>query len=54
MLELGYSSKLNAEWPFLQMLHKEGRSSADDFLRKHRRDIGRTSSVNLDTLLEQV
>jgi NTE family protein len=54
MLELGYSSKLNAEWPFLQMLHTEGRRSADDFLRKHRRDLGRASSVNLDTLLEQV
>jgi NTE family protein len=54
MLELGYSSKLNAEWPFLQMLHTEGRRSANDFLRKHRRDLGRASSVNLDTLLEQV
>ncbi len=54
MLELGYSSKLNAEWPFLQMLHQEGRNSADDFLRKHRRDLGKTSSVNLETLLEQV
>ena len=54
MLELGYSSKLNAEWPFLEMLHSEGRRSADDFLRKHRRDLGRASSVNLDTLLEQV
>lgn len=54
MLELGYSSKLNAEWPFLQMLHKEGRSSAEEFLRKHRSDLGRRSSVNLETLLEQV
>ena len=54
MLELGYSSKLNAEWPFLEMLHRKGRSSADEFLRKHRRDLGRTSSVNLETLLEQV
>jgi NTE family protein len=54
MLELGYSSKLNAEWPFLQMLHQEGRNSADDFLRNHRRDLGKTSSVNLETLLEQV
>ncbi len=54
MLELGYSSKLNAEWPFLQMLHREGRNSADEFLRNHRRDLGQTSSVNLETLLEQV
>lgn len=54
MLKLGYSSKLNAEWPFLEMLHQEGRNSADEFLRKHRRDLGRASSVNLETLLEQV
>lgn len=54
MIKLGYSSKLNAEWPFLRMLHEEGRKSADEFLRKHRRDLGRTSSVNLETLLEQV
>jgi NTE family protein len=54
MLELGYSSKLNAEWPFLEMLHREGRNAADEFLHKHRRDLGRTSSVNLETLLEQV
>jgi NTE family protein len=52
MLELGYSSKLNAEWPFLEMLHREGRNAADEFLHKHRRDLGRTSSVNLETLLE--
>lgn len=54
MLDLGYSSKLNAEWPFLTMLHQEGRNSADEFLKMHRGDLGRTSSVNLETLLEQV
>lgn len=54
MLKLGYSSKLNAEWPFLEMLRQEGRSSADDFLLEHRKDLGRRSSVNLETLLEQV
>lgn len=53
MLELGYSSKLNAEWPFLEMLHREGRRSADEFLRDHLKDLGRRSSVNLETLLEQ-
>jgi len=54
MLKLGYSSKLNAEWPFLEMLHQEGRRSAEDFLCEHRKDLGRRSSVNLETLLEQV
>jgi NTE family protein len=54
MINLGYSSKLNAEWPFLHMLHQEGRRAADEFLRTHRNDLGRRSSVNLETLLEQV
>lgn len=54
MVNLGYSSKLNAEWGFLEMLRNEGRRAADEFLKKHRRDLGRKSSVNLDTLLEQV
>jgi NTE family protein len=54
MINLGYSSKLNAEWGFLEMLRDEGRRAAGEFLKKHRRDLGRKSSVNLDTLLEQV
>jgi NTE family protein len=54
MINLGYSSKLNAEWGFLEMLRDEGRRAADEFLKKHRRDLGRKSSVNLDALLEQV
>ncbi|BBF93845.1 patatin-like phospholipase family protein [Blastochloris tepida] len=54
MASLGYSSKLNAEWEFLSMLHEEGRRSADDFLEKDGDKIGVTSSVNLDVLLEGV
>lgn len=54
MIKLGYSSKLNAEWSFLEMLRDEGRRAGDEFLKKHRRDLGRKSSVNLDALLEQV
>ena len=33
MDELGYSSKLNAEWDFLTMLRDEGRAAADAFGR---------------------
>ena len=32
MVELGYSSKLNAEWDFLCMLRDDGREAADSFL----------------------
>ena len=54
MTELGYSSKLNAEWEFLLMLRDEGRRCTEEFLKAHAQDIGRRSSFELDTLLEQV
>jgi NTE family protein len=54
MTDLGYSSKLNAEWGFLCMLRDEGRRSAEAFLKDHREDLGHRSSYDLDTLLEQV
>lgn len=47
MTELGYSSKLNAEWDFLTMLHDEGRRSAEAFYRAHRDEIGKRSSLDL-------
>jgi NTE family protein len=52
MLDLGYSSKLNAEWAFLTMLRDRGRSAADEFLAAHRNDLGRRCSLELDSLLE--
>ena len=54
MSSLGYSSKLNAEWDFVSMLHGEGRKSADAFLQAHGRDIGVKSTLDLAPLLEQV
>jgi NTE family protein len=54
MVDLGYSSKLNAEWAFLTMLRDEGRKSADAFLAAHADDLGRISSHDLDMLLEGV
>jgi NTE family protein len=54
MAELGYSSKLNAEWDFLRMLRDEGRRAADAFLRAHGDELGRRSRVDLDRLLEGV
>ncbi|MEI2416454.1 patatin-like phospholipase family protein [Orrella sp. JC864] len=51
---LGYSSKLNAEWAFLCMLRDEGRRSADAFLKAHRQDIGKRSTLDLDTYLEGI
>jgi NTE family protein len=52
MLELGYSSKLNAAWPFLTMLRDRGRAAANEFLAAHSDDLGKRSSLELDSLLE--
>jgi len=54
MAELGYSSKLNAEWEFLSMLREEGRKSADAFLAQHADDLGKRSTLDIDQLLKEV
>jgi NTE family protein len=52
--ELGYSSKLNAEWEFLCMLRNEGRRSAEAFLASHAADLGTRSTLDLDPLIASV
>jgi NTE family protein len=54
MVELGYSSKLNAEWDFLTMLRDRGRAAATAFLAEHGDDLGKRSTLDLDILLEGV
>lgn len=54
MVELGYSSKLNAEWEFLTMLRDEGRKAAEAFYRQHRDAVGRRSTLDLDSFLDGV
>jgi len=54
MAELGYSSKLNAEWEFLTMLRAEGRQSAEAFYRAHKDQLGKTSTLDLDELTQGV
>jgi NTE family protein len=54
MVELGYSSKLNAEWEFFCMLRDEGRRCAESFLQSHIEDLGRRSTFDLDSLLDNV
>jgi len=54
MTELGYSSKLNAEWSFLTMLRDEGRRAAEVFLTEQGDAIGVRCSLDLDALLEGV
>jgi NTE family protein len=54
MVTLGYSSKLNAEWAFLDMLRQEGRKSAEAFLAEHADAIGKRSTLDFDKLLDGV
>jgi NTE family protein len=54
MTELDASSKMIAEWDFFCLLRDEGRRSAQAFLERHADDLGRRSTVDLDTLLEGV
>jgi NTE family protein len=53
LAEFGASSKLNAEWEFLEMLKVEGRKSAADFLTRHSADLGRKSSDDFDALVAE-
>jgi NTE family protein len=53
LAELGASSKLNAEWDFIAMLHEEGRNAAQRFIAEHGDDVGRRSTADLDVLLAE-
>jgi NTE family protein len=50
MNELGASSKLNAEWDFLTMLHDEGRRAATEFGDKHADDIGVRATFDFEAI----
>ena len=51
MTDIGYSSKLNAEWAFLLFLRDEGRRSTEHFLQAHGHDLGRRPTLDLEALL---
>lgn len=53
LAELGASSKLNAEWAFIEMLHAEGRRAAEEFIAQHGDDVGHRSTADIDVLLAE-
>ena len=53
MMDLGVSSKLNAEWEFLTHLRDIGRAASSEWLEKHYKDIGNRTTFDLDFLLEE-
>ncbi len=52
MLNLSATSKMISEWPFLCELRDFGRTAAQAFLDAHADDLGKTSTLDLDALLE--
>ncbi len=54
MLDLGYSSKLLAEWDFFLMLKDTGRKAAAQFLEQHGADLGARSTLDIDCYLEGI
>jgi NTE family protein len=54
LVDLGSSSEFNAEWAFLSMLRDEGRRAAEGFLSAHGEALGRSSTLDIDHLLQSV
>jgi NTE family protein len=48
-LGLNASSKVNTDWRFFQFLHGIGRDKAENWLRRHKADIGVKSTVDIAT-----
>jgi NTE family protein len=53
LAKFGASSKLNAEWGFVAMLHDLGRRTASEFLTAHANDLGQRSTADIDVLLAE-
>ncbi len=51
---LGASSKLNAEWDFLCHLRDLGRDTAEAWLKKSARQIGKKSTVDLREIFQGI
>ena len=49
---LGASSKLNAEWKFLQHLRDLGRRKAGEWLQSHFDDLGQRSTAELRPMFQ--
>jgi NTE family protein len=54
MIDLGYSSKLLAEWEFFCMLRDEGRRAATAFLEQHGAALGVRSTLDIEAYLEGI
>jgi NTE family protein len=48
--EFSWTSRLNADWDFLQHLHNMGRTRADQWLQTNFDRLGIESTVDLDAI----
>ena len=53
MLQLGASSKMNAEWAFFEHLHQIGRQTTERWLEAHLEDLGVRTTFRPDFVLEE-
>jgi NTE family protein len=53
MLDLGVSSKLNAEWAFLTYLRDRGRKAVQDWLSEHYDDLGVRNTLSLAWIFDE-
>lgn len=53
LTNLGASSKLNTEWDFFAMLKEDGRRAAHGFLNRHKDNLGKVCTADLDVLLQE-
>lgn len=42
------SSKMNTDWHFFEMLRNSGRASMDSWLKKHKKDLGKHSTMDIE------
>lgn len=46
--EMGAASKMNADWNFLLLLHGLGRRQMDVWLKKHKKSLGKSSTLDIE------
>ena len=45
--QMNASSKMNASWEFFTALHQVGRDEMDGWLKKHKQDVGKRSTLDI-------
>ena len=46
--DMNASSKMNTDWHFFQQLHAAGRDEMEAWLKRHKKDLGKRSTINIE------